>query len=635
MSSQAHETNDSGLLSTGPRSNHQRFDTSDDRSIGDFSTGDAADVWLDGDNVLCACPDCGSAINIRVWLMIADCWNCATSIQLTLEAQAAIDEFVRERDSAPKESYRDKKPLPGPDHATDSDKWRPPSVGVSKPEPQAKKPSLAAPVKTSIPPRQYVFGISHATSDCDVAGDGETRLFDWIHDLPAWLTSLVLHLIALLLLGLFVQHRDHQKPTITLSMAVSKYRTTGDRPAEIAHETRFDLPAPDDRPRNPRETAALMRANEEAKLLRIDQDSIDPNLTALTHVKSLVRSTTDRGRGLATRDPRLRRELIYHEGGTALTEAAVARGLHWLSTVQHSDGSWSLRRRRDRSAGTSLALLPFLGAGQTHLVGIYRDTVAGGLRYLLEGQGDDGSLRGDANDQHYMYVHGQATIVLCETFAMTHDERFRIPAQKAVDFIVAAQYPRGGWRYKPRAEDRKLEGDTSVLGWQVMALQSARMAGLYVPEPTLQLAHQYLDLVSRDNGATYAYQRGRPPTRPMTAEGQLCRIYLGWQRTNPALSDGVEYLLDELPTDKRRPNYYAWYYATQVMHHLGGKPWHQWNRSIRNTLVNMQETRGRDAGSWPNNGRQGAGRLYSTALAVCTLEVYYRHAPIFRRIDLD
>ena len=218
---------------------------------------------------------------------------------------------------------------------------------------------------------------------------------------------------------------------------------------------------------------------------------------------------------------------------------------------------------------------------------------------------------------------------------MTHDERFRGPAQKAIDFVVAAQYPRGGWRYKPRDQDREKIGDTSVLGWQVMALQSGRMAGLYVPEHTLQLAHQYLDLVSRDGGATYAYQRGRKRTRPMTAEGQLCRVYLGWQRDNPALAEGVEYLLEETPNSRGRPNYYYWYYATQLMHHIGGPAWKQWNQAIRKTLVEGQETRGRNAGSWPNNGRQSAGRLYSTALAVCTLEVYYRHAPIFRRINLN
>ena len=52
---------------------------------------------------------------------------------------------------------------------------------------------------------------------------------------------------------------------------------------------------------------------------------------------------------------------------------------------------------------------------------------------------------------------------------MTGDEQFRIPAQKAIDFIVKSQHPKGGWRYRPGEE-----GDTSVVGWQLMALKSVK-----------------------------------------------------------------------------------------------------------------------------------------------------------------
>ena len=76
---------------------------------------------------------------------------------------------------------------------------------------------------------------------------------------------------------------------------------------------------------------------------------------------------------------------------------------------------------------------------------------------------------------------------------------------------------------------------------------------------------------------------------------------------------------------------YYWYYATQVMHHWGGQPWAAWNRRMRDALVTTQEIAGHEAGSWDPitpHGHQ-AGRLYMTALACCTLEVYYRHAPLY------
>ena len=144
---------------------------------------------------------------------------------------------------------------------------------------------------------------------------------------------------------------------------------------------------------------------------------------------------------------------------------------------------------RSDSAATSLCLLPFLGAGQTHQVGIYQDTVAQGLRWLIQHQGSDGDLRIDSAGNAGMYAHGQGAIVLCEAYALTHDEQIRDAAQRAIDFIVDAQHPAGGWRYQPG--DR---GDTSVFGWQLMALHSARAAGLDVPMETLELASIYFEL---------------------------------------------------------------------------------------------------------------------------------------------
>ncbi len=398
------------------------------------------EFWLAGDCVLCGCPECDAAMTVRLWLMVADCWQCGTSIELSEEQESAVDHLLEKQAS-------DKS---GRSHPAVG---RPPAPALPKSTIQRVDPALRSEIASSsrtnlpapAPPRQQAPAFDHAEL---TLGDS-----NWLRDLPAWLASLIIHLLLLMLLALVVTEREREEPTITLSMAVSRHRLEGDRPAQLAGEARFDLPAPDDRPpRNARDVAALVRADEEARPLRIDPDSTDPNLVALNHVKAIIQSQDSHGRTLATRDPRLRREMIYQEGGTSLTEAAVARGLHWLATQQSADGSWALDGRRQRSAGTSLALLPFLGAGQTHLVGLYQDTVSGGLRYLLESQKPDGDLRGDATQQYGMYVHGQAAIVLCEAFAMTHDERFREPAQQAIDFIVAAQYPRGGWRYEPRRE---------------------------------------------------------------------------------------------------------------------------------------------------------------------------------------
>jgi hypothetical protein len=124
----------------------------------------------------------------------------------------------------------------------------------------------------------------------------------------------------------------------------------------------------------------------------------------------------------------------------------------------------------------------------------------------------------------------------------------------------------------------------------------------------------------------------------MTAEAILCRMYLGWRRDNPRITRAVDYLVNENPPNKDDANIYYWYYATQALHHYGGRQWKKWNTRLGSLLVLMQTRRGRYAGSWePDDfewGRQGE-RIFVTSLAICTLEVYYRHLPLFKQLEIE
>src|SRR5690606_2058397 len=191
----------------------------------------------------------------------------------------------------------------------------------------------------------------------------------------------------------------------------------------------------------------------------------------------------------------------------------------------------------------------------------------------------------------------------------------------------------GGWRYQPG--DR---GDLSVTGWQLMALHSARAAGWVVKPSSLTRSSHFLDSVATDRiGSQYGYMPGRGPSPAMTAEGLLSRMYLGWKRTEPGLRQGVRELARQHPPSLRERDIYYWYYATQVFHHWGGAEWRDWNKELSEILVASQIRSGHASGSWDPNSPHGpqGGRLYMTALATCTLEVYYRHAPLFRRIKLE
>ena len=118
------------------------------------------------------------------------------------------------------------------------------------------------------------------------------------------------------------------------------------------------------------------------------------------------------------------------------------------------------------------------------------------------------------------------------------------------------------------------------------------------------------------------------------------------KRSDPRLLRGVESILKDR-VNWNQCNVYYWYYATQVCHHMenvviiDGKPekrnyWKSWNDVMRQTLCEKQSTNGDDAGSWdptPDQWGDAGGRLYVTCLCTYMLEVYYRHLPIYRRLD--
>ena len=229
-----------------------------------------------------------------------------------------------------------------------------------------------------------------------------------------------------------------------------------------------------------------------------------------------------------------------------------------------------------------------------------------------------------------MYSHGLCAIALCEAYAMTHDKGLIGPAQGSINFIVNAQDPvGGGWRYGPRTA-----GDTSVVGWQLMALKSGHMGYLQVPPNVVKGAVKFLDTVSADSGAFYGYT-GPGKGSATTAVGLLSRMYLGWDKDHPALERGVQWMSEKGPSvGEGRANMYFNYYATQVMRHYEGDEWKKWNEVMREFLVNSQETKGHATGSWAFSGDHGAdrgGRLYCTSMATMVLEVYYRHMPIYSK----
>ncbi len=277
-----------------------------------------------------------------------------------------------------------------------------------------------------------------------------------------------------------------------------------------------------------------------------------------------------------------------------------------------------------------------LGDGHTHVRGDHQSTVRKGLEWLIKRQKNDGDRCVKPAGNTHVYAHAIATIALCEAYGMSKDQKLRGPAQRAIDFIVKAQHkPSGGWRYRPNEH-----ADTSVVGWQVMALKSGQMAALSVPGEPFELVKKWLSSVEGkgDKIGTFGYQN--PAAKPaMTAEALLCLQYLGANRNDPRLKAGAKYLLERLPSkgEKRQKqfNSYYWYYATQVMYHMRGEYWQKWNDALHDMLIQTQQKEGHLAGTWhpSDQWENRAGRVYATSLKLLMLEVYFRHLPLYRTLE--
>jgi hypothetical protein len=345
-----------------------------------------------------------------------------------------------------------------------------------------------------------------------------------------------------------------------------------------------------------------------------------------------------------------RLKIAQRHGGTVTSEAAVNAALLWMATNQSADGRWDADAHgagkeaqimgHDRGGAgrkadtgiTGLALLAFLGAGESHLEGKHRVNVQHALEFLLDVQAADGSLAGDAELFAAMYCHGIASLALSEAYALTGDERLKTAVTKAIGYTLRSQHSGGGWRYRPGDT-----GDLSQFGWQVMSLKSAEMAGLPIPAETRTRMSRFLrSCSSGQHGGLASYRPGDRTSRTMTAEALVCRIFLAAEDSPAAQSEAARFVMEEVPL-RESVNLYYWYYGTVAMFQRQGEDWDRWNISMQRELLARQRHDGKLVGSWdPDNlwGNYG-GRVYSTAMATLCLEVYYRYLPLYGGDDPD
>lgn len=542
-------------------------------------------------------------------------------------------------------------PLPGPQGARPAPpQARPlgpagmPVAGVPQARPAGMPPQGMQPGMQG-PPQGPPPGEEH-----DGPAPAISTNFLLFNAMPSWAVSGVVHFIGVIILALInvappppsqqisavsppTEEEEEVEEFKEEKMEINVTETTVNTSSDVVSALTSDVVETTDTP--------SVAMDVDAAPVHIELSDFGEQTAPKNDLMATVGAVT--GTGVAGRGEAARGQMVAKYGGNDASEAAVARALQWFAAHQLPDGGWNFDHRVGpcngrcgeggrmtdcRTGATAMALLPFLGAGQTHKQGKYKATVERGLYYLtsqMKITNHGGIQCGDlASGGGSMYSHGLASIVLCEAYAMTHDKGLMAPAQLSLNHIMYAQDPvGGGWRYAPRQA-----GDTSVVGWQLMALKSGHMAYLKVDPNTIIGAVKFLDTVGAESGAYYGYtDPGRG--QATTAVGLLCRMYLGWKKDNPGLQRGVEYLSKTGPS---KGNMYYNYYATQVLRQNEGEMWDKWNKEMRDWLVDTQDKNGHQTGSWHvkgDHGSEAGGRIYCTSMATMILEVYYRHMPIY------
>jgi hypothetical protein len=305
---------------------------------------------------------------------------------------------------------------------------------------------------------------------------------------------------------------------------------------------------------------------------------------------------------------------------TPALEEAVKKGFEYLRTQQNTDGSIGRGRFTKHVGITALCGLAFMADGNLPGRGPYGEEVSKALEFVLAHSTETGLLSADAAHGP-MYGHGFAALFLGEIYGMNpEDKRVRDALVKAVELIVGTQNEEGGWRYNPVPYD----ADISVTICQVMALRSARNAGIKAPKQTIDRAIEYVrKCQNTDGGFKYMMQAGGSAW-PRTAAGVASLFYAGVYEDD-SIDRGLQYLERNALANAGGPHYYyGHYYAVQAMYLAGGEHWQKWWPSVRDELISRQSA----GGGWLDNHTGGDD---ASAMSLIVLQMPKRYLPIFQR----
>jgi len=463
---------------------------------------------------------------------------------------------------------------------------------------------------------------------------------------PPWAFSTALHAIIFALLA-FVFVSQAYKPPVRNENIIHWTQVTLPREKlEIEFDHTVKLPT------ETLPTLDIIGREELVAKLRFGDDKIAANL-------------------IKRADKTKRDELLAKYNGQG-TEQAVADGMKWLASTQEPAGNWTPSKFNGRdeytAALTGLATLGYTAQGNSHLNGEYSGTVDKSVRYLISVQQTNGLIDSAGQTRvpaPALYNHGIASYALLEDYLLSVEyaqtnnkpdllsELLEDAVVKAVGYIIKTQGANGGWGYAKGGTP-----DTSVTVWQIQVLRLASILDIEGVPEALRKSRQWLNEVTNDDGLVGYQARLDYPNGPdaQTAAGLNAWLMIGSMPGMGNSDDAIAKRMDGLKgkqvahlranepmgikwsdpdhglTDYTNYDLYYWYWASpDLMESTVGaglapaQGWQKWNESLKRSVL-MGQTK---EGKWKVDDQWSVygGEIYTTSMAVLTLQVYYRNPP--------
>ncbi len=487
---------------------------------------------------------------------------------------------------------------------------------------------------------------------------------------PRWRTryyavAIVLHIAALVFVGYKMVYEPIVKQLPPPDLPAMKFAGDGLKP--VGTENIPGPPAPPDHsldklveaapqvgptPTVPRGLTVPTRAPRTVAnlpIIALFNPKIPGNLTASSAVQGAGGTSNDPFVG--RRSGSSRGGAVKRYGGSDASEAAVLKALQWLkknqNTGQAEMGSWG---NQYKVAMTGLALLAFLGHGETHESQEFEQTIKEALNFLAtQADQSQAPTSGYIGTARFEYQHPIAAYAMCEDYALTHYTALKPVCIAAVTLIINAQRPDGSWDYDYNTGPggvynlkNRPSGDSSISAWNLQALVAAKNTGLEIPglEEALRRCRSWFHAIySREEGRFGYSVPDRMHSDALDGIGVLALQLLG-DGDAAEIKQTLPRLLT-VETKFRSANAnstYGWYYITQALFHVGGHWWAEWNTRLRDQLIENQEADGSwgspGSAAWQDNMTTNKvkgkdAKVYHTTLMCLALEVYYRFLPTF------